>query len=702
MQMAFADSKVPVFKEKKDKGIYLYGEENDYPDHLLHLYNKSAKHGSIVNGKVSYIAGNGLKAKTESPKADQWLKNFNSNGESADAILKRSVKDIEIFGGFAWMIIPKMGGSFEIHHQPFKCFRKTVDGKYQFKKDWKNNKEAAITYPAFKTGLKEPSIFYYKEYRPDTDIYPLPGYLGTNNYIETDIEISKYYLSAITNGMMPSKMIQFFNGTPTDEAKKEIEKRLKRKYTGSENAGQFFLVFNSNKDQEVKIDDLSGTELDKLFAELNKTVQQEIFSGHQVTSPMLFGVKEQGQLGGRDEIMNSYEIFKNTYCNEKQRTLENIFNYFAGLLNIGTEFYIQDVDPLGIEITADLVKENLTRNEIRDMLGYAGEEEVIVGNDAVVKALNSLSPLVANKVLESMTPDEIRAIVSLPPKIGGDQLVNVDTPVATNNLEVNSAIKGLKGREFQNLERIVRKYKQGKINRQQAEAMLKSGYALSDDEVAIWLDADQFSKTYSEVEAAEMFAACGDDATNYELVHEIGCDFSSDEDMANFEEQFFKDYFAEQVTQIEANVIDILKKNKRATPKDIALAVKSTEASVSRVLAGLQQRGLVVRTVTDLGDVERTVTTKISDLSNKPTTVNVQLRYVYAKRPEAKGAAIIDTTRPFCERLVKLSDTKVFSRSDIENISIRLGYSVFDRGGGFWGNKPHCRHYWKALVTLKK
>lgn len=651
MQMAFADSKVPVFKEKKDKGIYLYGEENDYPDYLLHLYNKSAKHGAIVNGKVSYISGNGLKAKTESPKADQWLKNFNSNGESADAILKRSVKDIEIFGGFAWMIIPKMGGSFEIHHQPFKCFRKTVDGKYQFKKDWKNNKEAAITYPAFKTGLKEPSIFYYKEYRPDTDIYPLPGYLGTNNYIETDIEISKYYLSAITNGMMPSKMIQFFNGTPTDEAKKEIEKRLKRKYTGSENAGQFFLVFNSNKDQEVKIDDLSGTELDKLFAELNKTVQQEIFSGHQVTSPMLFGVKEQGQLGGRDEIMNSYEIFKNTYCNEKQRTLENIFNYFAGLLNIGTDFYIQDVDPLGLNI-ADF-KDKLPDAYIFEKLGI--------------------------DIAKYQQPAQMEA------------------PAA-----VNDNLKGLKGREFQNLERIVRKYKQGKINRQQAEAMLKSGYALSDDEVAIWLDADQFSKTYSEVEAAEMFAACGDDASNYELVHEIGCDFSSDEDMANFEEQFFKDYFAEQVTQLEANVIDILKKNKRATPKDIALAVKSTEASVSRVLAGLQQRGLVVRTVTDLGDVERTVTTKISDLSNKPTTVNVQLRYVYAKRPGVKGADIIPTTRPFCERLVKLSDTKVFSRSDIENISIRLGYSVFDRGGGFWGNKPHCRHYWKALVTLKK
>ena len=533
IRINFADSKVPEFKEKKDKGIYWYGENNLYPDYLLHLYNKSAKHAAIVNGKVSYIFGNGLMAKSpEDAKAAAWIKKFNSNNESADAILKRSIKDNEIFGGFYWLVIPKMGGSFEIHHQPFKCFRKTIDGKYQFKKDWSNNREQPVTYPAFKQGMSEPAVFCYKEYRPDTDTYALPGYLATNNYIETDIEISKYYLSAITNGMMPSKMIQFFNGEPTDEAKAEIEKRLKKKYTGSENAGSFFLVFNQSRDQEVKIDDLSSTELDKLFTELNKTVQQEIFSGHQVTSPMLFGVKEEGQLGGRQELQNAYEIFKNTYCNEKQQVMENIFNYFAGLAGIQSEFEIVDVDPLGLNI-ADF-KDKLPDAYIFEKLGIDIEKY--------------------------------------------QQPAQMEAPAS-----VNDNLKGLKGREFQNLERIVRKYKQGKINRQVAESMLKSGYALTDDEIKIWLDSDQFSKQYSEVEAAEMFAACGEDIAQHSIVHEIGCEFNSDEDLYNFEEQFFRDYFAD-VTQLEANVLDILKKNKRATPKDIALAVKSNEAAVTKAL----------------------------------------------------------------------------------------------------------------------
>jgi hypothetical protein len=35
-------------------------------------------------------------------------------------------------------------------------------------------------------------------------------------------------------------------------------------------------------------------------------------------------------------------------------------------------------------------------------------------------ALNAMSPLVATKVLDTMTPNEVRALASLPPVEGGD------------------------------------------------------------------------------------------------------------------------------------------------------------------------------------------------------------------------------------------------------------------------------------------
>jgi hypothetical protein len=43
-------------------------------------------------------------------------------------------------------------------------------------------------------------------------------------------------------------------------------------------------------------------------------------------------------------------------------------------------------------------------------------------------ALNSLSPLVATKVLEQMTPNEVRALASLPPVEGGDVVQSTTQP----------------------------------------------------------------------------------------------------------------------------------------------------------------------------------------------------------------------------------------------------------------------------------
>jgi hypothetical protein len=58
---------------------------------------------------------------------------------------------------------------------------------------------------------------------------------------------------------------------------------------------------------------------------------------------------------------------------------------------------------------------------------------IISSNDdskKVIEGINSLSPLVANKVLESMTANEIRALVGLSPEVGGGDL-NEQTVLST-------------------------------------------------------------------------------------------------------------------------------------------------------------------------------------------------------------------------------------------------------------------------------
>jgi hypothetical protein len=63
--------------------------------------------------------------------------------------------------------------------------------------------------------------------------------------------------------------------------------------------------------------------------------------------------------------------------------------------------------------------DKMTEDEIRNkLLGLPPKETDASGEgDKVVKAINSLSPLVANKVLESLTADEIRSLIGLGAKI---------------------------------------------------------------------------------------------------------------------------------------------------------------------------------------------------------------------------------------------------------------------------------------------
>jgi hypothetical protein len=65
------------------------------------------------------------------------------------------------------------------------------------------------------------------------------------------------------------------------------------------------------------------------------------------------------------------------------------------------------------------------------------------------------------------------------------------TPVEAEAIPVNENIKGLKGREYQGLLRIVREYNKEKITRQQAMQMLMSGFGLSQEDCIAWLGEEE-------------------------------------------------------------------------------------------------------------------------------------------------------------------------------------------------------------------
>lgn len=687
--LKFADSRIPEFKEVNNKDWILYGEQNDYPEYLIYQYNKCGKHRAIVNGKSKYILGGGLEGIGGwAPITDQAgvvtpADPVNLQKETMYDVLKKSIKDVEIHGGFRWFITwNAMGTVAGIVHEDFQKFRTAKAGGFYYKEKWfktngqANNREEPVKYkefngqPPLAEDTNKVQVFAYNEYGPGTDWYPLPEYIGCANWIDIDIEISKFHLSSLRNGMMPSKMIQFFTGEPTEEKKKEVERRFAKKFAGSENAGKFVLVFNPSQGKQVEISDLSFNELDKQFAILINSTQQEIFTGHQVTSPMLFGIKTEGQLGGNNELRISYEIFINTYAKPKQQDLEKVVNYFGGLMGKGNSYHFLQLDPIGLVFD---VKDVIDKIPIEFIL-----ERIGVPKQYIKPALPA-----------ALTPGS------------GEQSA---APVASND-----NIKNLTAKQHQQLVRIIRQYSKGQLTEEAARTLLRTGLGLTESDIdsLLGITADEITVMHAfgkeiitEDAVIQMFNACGDLKSDFHIAKTGHVKFAA-EDEAEFYRLAFKAPAA--VTITEANILDLIAKDKRITPEVIAKTLGTTPEYVTAKIARLIDKGWLDTKQERIGEdvqIERTLTKPISDLppTVEPETTEILIKYSYEGPQD-------DRNRPFCAKLLALN--RLYSRREIESISERLGYSVWDRRGGWWTkpdgtHSPTCRHVWKSNVVVRK
>jgi DNA-binding Lrp family transcriptional regulator len=384
----FEAHKVPTFKEARGKDWILFGDEgeykNRYPEYLLNLYRRSAKHHAIINSKKDYVVGQGWAVNAEGldtmglARLQQFIQEPNQY-ESLNDILEKVALDYELYNGFALEIVYNQLNDkiAAIYHADFARYRSNEDGtKYYYSEDWKKHNPVVEEIDAF--NWKEPSgkqLLYVKGYSPDCKYYPLPTYLGSTGYIDLDIEIQNYHISAVRNNFVVSSIISFHNGTPTLEEQEEIERQIKDKFTGTDNAGSFVLNFADSRDRGIDIQRLNGNDDDKRFDILNKTVQREIYAGHSVTDPALFGIKEDGIFTSRNQLVDSFELFQNTYVNGRQQFIERVFNDLAAIQGLSNRLFIQDTEPISIQFSENTVVSVMTQEEIREKIGLPKLEQ---------------------------------------------------------------------------------------------------------------------------------------------------------------------------------------------------------------------------------------------------------------------------------------------------------------------------------------
>jgi hypothetical protein len=371
IRINFTESKLPKFKENKNKGIVTFGEKNDFPDTLLEFYNRSPKHGAIVRQKARFVAGEETLV-DGNPSAVKVIEYVNPY-EGIQEFKNKLALDYELFNGFAYEVhYNKVGQISALYHVDFSNIRTLDHEIYMYADDWKKAKHEDMKhYAPFNPNKAQPmevQLFYFREYAPALGVYPLPPYQHCLQYIEIDVEIANFHNNNIRNGFANGTLVQLFKGQPTEEIAFNFERKFKQKTTGTDNAGGVLIQFNEMNEKSAEIAHLQPSDMDKQFLQLNETVQDEIFIGHNFPK-ILLGYATEGALGQRNEMIEAYELFHKSYVNKRQVKLDTCLENTLEYVYPGIELDTKDSDFLGVDYVALYQFGIVSREEAREALG---------------------------------------------------------------------------------------------------------------------------------------------------------------------------------------------------------------------------------------------------------------------------------------------------------------------------------------------
>lgn len=345
----------PQVKEVSGKNWIEYGEGNNYFQYLIDRYNGSPTNNAIINGVIDMIFGKGLAATDSAQKPDEYAMMM---GLFTKNCVKKVVSDFKMMGNAAFQVIynqdhSKIVGVEHIPVETLRAERANEDGfipAYYYAKDWNRvsqRKEVPVRIDAYGMSKAGIEIIYIKPYKAGYYYYAPTDYQGSLPYAELEEEVANYHISNIKNGLAPSMLINFNNGTPTEEEQTLIEARIADKFSGSSNAGRFILAFNDNKELAATIEPVQLSDASEQYQFLSSECTQKIMVGHRVTSPMLLGIKDNSGLGNNaEELKTASILFDNVVIRPLQEiildAIEQVLSYNGAALNI----YFKTLQPL--------------------------------------------------------------------------------------------------------------------------------------------------------------------------------------------------------------------------------------------------------------------------------------------------------------------------------------------------------------------
>lgn len=338
---------VPATETKeRGKGRITWGANNKYPSYILDLYRDVATLGSIVNGAVDYVAGNGVQLL--SPLFPDGK--VNTKGELAVDIVRGCALDYFLFGGFALEVIRgRDGRPSEIYNSDIEDLRTNEDvSVFWWSDKWdKGARQSEIEeIPAFLPGLDwarltpeerdraAKSIVYVKNSRKQ--VYPMPPFAQAVKACETERSIDVFHLNSIKNGFSASAFVQLCNGVPTlDEVKEQVEKDFMDKFGGETNAGRVVMSFAPDRQHAAIITELKTDDFGQRYDALAKRCRQQIFTSFRA-NPNLFGIPTESNGFNAEEYKQAFDLFNRTQIMPAQQRIADAFDRICGAQRVLT------------------------------------------------------------------------------------------------------------------------------------------------------------------------------------------------------------------------------------------------------------------------------------------------------------------------------------------------------------------------------
>ena len=442
IDFAFQDSfSIPINKEVKSQDLIFWGDNDGYPQYLWDLFLGSPIHATILKGRVDYIVAEGLKS--EKKPIQEFIQEANSAGDTLDDIFHNICFDYEVFGAFMLQIVWAKGSSArkpkiaEIYHLPVDKFRYNItQDKIRYSKSWTSiQKPKTIEYDVFDLSNPTGTQIFHWNGNNSRSIYGQPHYESGIADINSSRLISEYHNNLIRNGMASSLMINFFDGTPSEDEQKQIVKDITKKFNGA-NGETKMVTFSEPGTQPPQVIPIETATNDK-FLRLQDSVIQNIYSTHRVSSPSLFGLQTNAnKVGTTNEFEISYSVFQKTTIRPRQKQLLTVLNKILSINFRNADVSIIPMVPVTVPFNDDKVKASVMYpSEMRSLLQdwnfiadakNKPEGEVYIGNrdqpNTLMDALSNAKAADPNIILPEWLGDENKPI----PNQDGNDPININ------------------------------------------------------------------------------------------------------------------------------------------------------------------------------------------------------------------------------------------------------------------------------------